>query len=119
MPTVTWTNDHPLAPDASFPSVTLPSGMIWEAHHSCGPNTDWLDGHFVGVEGSVLDIVAIEAPDEAFAHDSFDLPALRIRAREAWDAGEVIYLDIGALVVPVADLTEGDIIAEAISRFRP
>lgn len=123
-PTVDWNivtfEEGPVTIRAAFPSVVLSPDVIWEAHHACSPTTSWLDGHAVASDMDVvLDIVAINAPDECFVYDNFDLPNLRARAREAWDAGEVIFIEEGALIVPVADLTKDDIIAEALSRFRP
>jgi hypothetical protein len=132
-PVVAW--------DDIFPSVIVTPFVMWEAHHSCRPTTTWLDGHLVTfsdvvsagrfallgdtrgcTSDRVLDIVAIDGTDEDFAHDGFDLPEIRRQARLAWDAGEVVRLTnddncVVALAVPVADLTEGDIIAEAVSRF--
>lgn len=123
MPTVTWTTETwPDGTTAEFPGVDIAPGVIWKAHHSCSPTTDWLDGHLVTANSdTVLDIVAIEGDDGAFELDWVgpELHALRARAREAWDKGEVIFIEEGALIVPFADLTEGDIIAEAIARFRP
>jgi hypothetical protein len=115
--TLTWTVDEL---EYRFPSVTFGGGLAWIAWHSCSEHTDWLDGRLVkdGEFLRSLDIVAINSPDEDFEHDDFDLEEIRRDARAAWDAGGVLVSDI-ALIVPTDDLTADDIIAVALTRFRP
>jgi hypothetical protein len=118
--TVAWITEELHGDDVRFPTVRIADDIIWEAHHSCSERTTWLDGHLVTpFHDTVLDIVPINGADEAFEYDDFDLPDLRARAREAWDRGEVIFIEEGALIVPFADLTEGNVIGEALRRFHP
>lgn len=119
--TVDWHTDED---GYSYPRVTIGQDLHWVAYHSVSETTEWVDGHLVsGDDFNVggLDIVALNAADEHFESDDFDLGEMRQKAKDAWDAGSVLLGEAGGvrvLYTPLSTLT-GENLATILARFRP